>query len=63
MPLHPQAAEAIRRAGDLPTGLAPDELRRVYEQQRLTLLPEKPAAAITHQLSIPIDFGPIPARF
>ena len=63
MPLHPQAAEAIRRAGDLPTGLSPDELRRVYEQQRLTLLPEKPAVAVTYTLSIPSDFGPIPARF
>ena len=63
MPIHPQAAEAIRRAGDLPTGLSPDELRRVYEQQRLTLLPEKPAVAMTYQLSIPSDFGPIPARF
>ena len=63
MPLHPQAAEAIRRAGDLPTGLSPDELRRVYEQQRLTLLPEKPAVAVTYTLSIHSDFGPIPARF
>ena len=45
MPLHPQAALAIQRAGDLPTNLPPDELRVAYERQRLTLLPEKPAVA------------------
>ncbi len=63
MPLHPQAALAIQRAGDLPTDLSPGELRMAYERQRLTLLPEKPAVAVTYQLSIPSDYGPIPARF
>src|SRR5260221_14176211 len=63
MPLHPQAALAIQRAGDLPTNLSPAELRIAYERQRLTLLPEKPAVAITYQFSIPSDYGPIPARF
>jgi acetyl esterase len=63
MPLHPDAALAIQRAGDLPTDLSPDELRVAYERQRLTLLPEKPAVAITYQLAIPSDYGPIPARF
>jgi acetyl esterase len=63
MPLHPHAALAIQRAGDLPTDLAPAELRIAYERQRLTLLPQKPAVAITYQLSIPSDYGPIPARF
>jgi acetyl esterase len=63
MPLHPQAALAIQRAGDLPTGLTPAELRRVYSEQRLTLLPPKPAIAVTYELSIPSDYGPIPARF
>jgi len=63
MPLHPQAALAIQRAGDLPTNLPPDELRVAYERQRLTLLPEKPAVAITYQLSIPSDYGPVPALF
>lgn len=63
MSLHPQAALAIQRAGDLPTNLPPDELRVAYERQRLTLLPEKPAVAITYKLSIPSDYGPIPARF
>src|SRR5882724_11970491 len=63
MPLHPQAALAIQRAGDLPTDLLPAELRLAYERQRLTLLPEKPAVAVTYQLSIPSDYGPIPARF
>lgn len=63
MPLHPQAALAIQRAGDLPTNLSPDELRLAYERQRLTLLPQKPAVAITYKLSIPSDYGPIPARF
>jgi acetyl esterase len=63
MPLHPQAALAIQRAGDLPTNLPPGELRVAYERQRLTLLPEKPAVAVTYQLAIPSDYGPIPARF
>src|ERR1700712_4672019 len=63
MPLHPQAALAIQRAGDLPTNLSPAELRVAYETQRLTLLPAKPAMAVTFQLSIPSDYGPIPARF
>jgi len=63
MPLHPQAALAIQRAGDLPTDLSPAELRIAYERQRLTLLPEKPPVAVTYQLSIPSGFGPIPARF
>ena len=63
MPLHPQAALAIQRAGDLPTDLTPAELRIAYERQRLTLLPQKPAVAVTYQLSIPSDYGPIPARF
>jgi acetyl esterase len=63
MPLHPQAALAIQRAGDLPTDLSPAELRIAYERQRLTLLPQKPAVAITYQFSIPSDYGPIPARF
>ena len=63
MPLHPHAALAIQRAGDLPTDLVPAELRIAYERQRLTLLPQKPAVAVTYQLSIPSDYGPIPARF
>jgi len=63
MPLHPHAALAIQRAGDLPTDLSPAELRIAYERQRLTLLAPKPAVAETFELSIPSDFGPIPARF
>ncbi len=63
MPLHSQAALAIARAGDLPTDLTPAQLRVAYETQRLTLLPEKPAMAVAFQLSIPSDYGPIPARF
>ena len=63
MPLHPQAALAIARAGDLPTDLSPADLRIAYERQRLTLLPQNPAVAVTYQLSIPSDYGPIPARF
>jgi acetyl esterase len=63
MPLHPQAALAIQRAGDLPTDLSPADLRIAYERQRLTLLPQSPAVAMTYQLAIPSDYGPIPARF
>jgi len=63
MPLHPQAVLAIQRAGDLPTDLSPADLRIAYERQRLTVLAPSPAVATTYQLSIPSDFGPIPARF
>src|ERR1700710_2268195 len=63
MPVHPQVAIAIQRAGDLPTELSQAELRIAYERQRLTLLPENPAVAVTYQLSIPSDYGPIPALF
>src|SRR5665213_796283 len=63
MPLHPQAALAIQRAGDLPTDLSPAELRIVYERQRLTLLPEKPPVAVVSEHSVPGDGGSIPARF
>jgi len=63
MPVHPQVATALARAGDLPTDLTPAELRIAYERNRLTLLPEKPQVAVTYQLSIPSDYGPIPARF
>ena len=63
MPVHPQVAIAIQRAGDLPTDLSPADLRIAYGRQRLTLLPEKPQVAVTYQLSIPSDYGPIPARF
>ena len=37
MPLHPDAALAIQRAGDLPTNLSPDELRVAYEPPGLNL--------------------------
>jgi acetyl esterase len=63
MPLHPDAVLAIQKAGDLPTNLSPAQLRIAYETQRLTLLPEKPAVAVAYELSIPSDYGPIPARF
>jgi acetyl esterase len=63
MPLHPQAALAIKTAGDIPTGLTPPELRQYYNTQRLKLLPPKPGIAVTYELSIPSDYGPIPARF
>jgi len=63
MPLHPQAADAIRAAGDFPTGLGSQELRRVYEAQRSQMLPAAPRVAVTYELSIPSDNGPIPARF
>ena len=63
MPIHPQVATAIAKAGDLPTDLTPAELRIAYERNRLTLLPEKPQVAVTYQLSIPSDYGAIPAHF
>ena len=63
MPLHPQAIEAIRVAGDLPAGLAPAELRRVYEEQRMRLLPPAPDVAISESFDIRGETGPIPVRF
>ena len=63
MPLHPQVVQAIKAAGDLPTDLTPQQLRRAYEEQRLKLLPPRPGVAETFELSIPSDYGPIPARF
>ena len=63
MPLHPQAAEAIRVAGDLPTGLEPPELRRRYEAQRSKMLPPPAKVAVARELLIPSEDGPVPARF
>jgi len=63
MPLNPQAVLAIRTAGDLPTDLTPADLRRAYCAQRLALLPPKPEIALTYDIAIPSDDGPIPARF
>jgi acetyl esterase len=63
MPLHPEAAEAIRIAGDLPTDLPPSRLRMAYTDSRLKLLAEKPGVAITYELAIPTDYGPLPCRF
>lgn len=63
MPLHPEAAEAIRIAGDLPTDLPPSRLRAAYTESRLQLLAEKPGVAVTYELAIPSDYGPLPCRF
>lgn len=62
MPLSPQAARAIERAGDLPTGLTPQELRVLYTEQRLKLQPPRPDVAAVRDLQIPGRDGPIPAR-
>ena len=51
MSLHPQAVRAIALAGDLPTGLSPQELRRVYTEQRMKLQPPPPAVAEVRELS------------
>jgi acetyl esterase len=63
VPLHLQAAEAIRIAGDLPQGLAPEQLRRVYSEQRMRLLPPAPDVAINEAFEIPGTEIPIPVRF
>jgi hypothetical protein len=62
MPLHPQAAYAIQMAGDLPTNLSPNELRRVYTEQRAKMLPPAPAVAVIKDLSVPSASAAIPAR-
>ena len=63
MPLHPQARVAIAAAGDLAIGQTVPELRAAYTRERMKLLPPAPKVASTYELSIPSDFGPIPARF
>src|SRR5476651_277790 len=62
MPLHPHAAHAIQMAGDLPTNLSPIELRRVYTEQRVKMLPPAPAVAVIKDLSVPSANGSIPVR-
>jgi acetyl esterase len=63
MPLHPQAAAAIKMAGDLPAGLPPDELRRRYHDQRMTMLPPAPDLPVVEAFDIPGRDGPVPVRF
>ena len=63
MPLHPQAANAIRVAGDLPVGLAPAELRRAYAEQRVRMLPAAPPVPVVYDVSIPSREGPVAARY
>ena len=63
MPINPQAALAIRIAGDLPGNLSPVELRRVYNEQRVRMLPPAPAISVARDLSIASPEGPIAARF
>ena len=63
MPLDPQAALAIKLAGDLPANLTPVELRRAYSEQRIRMLPPAPPIAIARDVSIPSREGPIAARF
>jgi acetyl esterase len=63
MPLHPQAAIAIRVAGDLPANLAPTELRRAYAEQRVKMLPPAPAVPVVNDVSIPSREGPVAARY
>ena len=63
MPLHPQAATAIRVAGDLPVNLAPAELRRAYAEQRVRMLPPAPPVPVVYDVSIPSREGPIGARY
>jgi len=63
MPLHPQASLAIATAGDLAIGLTVPELRAAYTRERMKLQPPAPRVASAYELSIPSDFGPIPARF
>jgi acetyl esterase len=63
MPLHPQAATAIRVAGDLPVNLAPAELRRAYAAQRARMLPPAPPVPVVYDVSIPSREGPVAARY
>jgi acetyl esterase len=62
MPLHPDAARAIQEAGDLPAHLAPHELRRVYHEQRIKLLPDPLPVGDCEAFSIPGRSGEVPVR-
>ena len=62
MTIAPQAARAIALAGDLPTGLTPQELRVVYTAERLKLQPPRPAIASVREIDIPGREGAIRAR-
>lgn len=62
MTLSVQAARAIALAGDLPTGLSPQELRVVYTAERMKLQPPRPPVASVSAIEIPGRDGPIPAR-
>ena len=63
MPLNPQAALAIKAAGDLPVNLSPAELRRAYSEQRVKMLPPAPSIAVVLDVSIPSPDGAVAARF
>ncbi len=62
MPLHPEAVRAIAEAGDLPSDLAPKDLRRVYNEERVKFLPEALPIAECRQVNIEGRSGPIPLR-
>lgn len=62
MPLHPDAIEAIAQAGDLPSHLPPDELRRVYEAQRIPLVADALPIESCEERTIPSRGGPLPVR-
>ena len=62
MPLSPQAELAIRMAGDLPANLSPVELRRVYSEQRMRMLPPAPPVRVVRDVTIPTREGPVAAR-
>ena len=49
-------------AGDLPTGLTPQELRVVYTAERMKLQPARPPIASVREIEIPGRDGAIPAR-
>lgn len=62
MTLTAQARRAMELAGDLPTGLAPPELRVLYAAQRARLQPPRPAVARAEDIQIPGRDGPLAAR-
>lgn len=49
-------------AGDLPTGLTPQELREVYTTERMKLQPPRPPIANVREIDVPGRGGPIRAR-
>jgi acetyl esterase len=60
--MHPQARLAIQRAGELPSGLNPAELREHYDRVRIPLQPPRPDIRCARPIQIDTRAGKLSAR-